>query len=113
MSLSFFRKTYDRFARLPWYSKLVADIRKGSPEFAERWSLHEVADKNGLQIEIHRSEMGRLQFEMITFNQINDQEHLMSCIYAPVPGTGTLEKMLEASGAGPVPSASWLNPDRC
>ncbi|MGF7029326.1 hypothetical protein J2T17_000231 [Paenibacillus mucilaginosus] len=66
-----------------------------SREFAEWWPLHEVADKNGLQVEMEHASMGRLQFEIITFTQINDLDHLMCCIYMPVPDTPTAAKLAD------------------
>jgi len=93
VALSFYRKLYDRSADQPWYAKLINELMEKSEEFAEWWPLHEVADKNGLQVEIEHAVMGRLYFEIITFTQINDLENLMCCIYMPLPATQTAEKL--------------------
>ncbi|MFC5451618.1 helix-turn-helix transcriptional regulator [Paenibacillus aestuarii] len=94
-TLSFFRKIYDRFADQPWYSELVEALMKRSEEFAKWWPLHEVASKNRLQLEIVHPTMGILYFEILTFTQMNDLENLMCCIYMPVPGTQTAERLAE------------------
>lgn len=93
VALSFYRKVYDPAADQPWYTELTESLMERSAEFAAWWPLHEVADKNGMQVEIEHEVMGRLHFEIITFNQINDLENLMCCIYMPVPGTLTEERL--------------------
>ncbi|UUZ86810.1 helix-turn-helix transcriptional regulator [Paenibacillus sp. P26] len=93
IALSFFRKSYDLSASEAWYTDLVKELKKQSKEFCEWWTLHEVADKNGMTVEIRHPGMGDLHFEIITFNQINDLDHLMCCIYSPIPGTQTAEKL--------------------
>lgn len=100
VALSFYRKLYDRAADQPWYIELIGELMEKSKEFEEWWPLHEVADKNGLQVEIEHASMGRLHFEIITFTQINDLENLMCCIYMPLPETQTAEKL-----------AAWENAD--
>ncbi|AFC30687.1 hypothetical protein PM3016_3882 [Paenibacillus mucilaginosus 3016] len=95
VAISFFRKVYDRCADQLWYNRLVREMTEQSREFAEWWPLHEVADKNGLQVEMEHASMGRLQFEIITFTQINDLDHLMCCIYMPVPDTPTAAKLAD------------------
>ncbi|MCZ8520997.1 MULTISPECIES: helix-turn-helix transcriptional regulator [Paenibacillus] len=94
VALSFYRKVYDRSADQQWYIELAEALAEESREFAEWWPLHEVADKNGLQVEIRHESLGLLFFEIITFNQINDLENLMCCIYMPLPGTQTEEKLM-------------------
>ncbi|WP_163878424.1 helix-turn-helix transcriptional regulator [Paenibacillus favisporus] len=93
IALSFYRKLYDRSAGQPWYTRLIEELTTSSKEFAEWWPLHEVAEKNGLRIEVKHPAMGHLHFEIITFTQINDLENLMCCIYMPLPETRTPEKL--------------------
>jgi len=92
-ALSYFRKAYDRYADEAWYAKLVRELKEASREFAEWWPLHEVANKNGLHVEIKHPSMGLLYFEIVTVNRINELENLLCSIYTPVPGTETAEKL--------------------
>jgi hypothetical protein len=93
ISLSFFRKLYDHDSDQEWYNRLIHELMAASHEFAEWWSKHDVAEKNGLQVEIKHPDTGQMHFEIITFNHINDLEGTMCCMYVPVPGTGTTEKL--------------------
>ncbi|MCJ8014130.1 helix-turn-helix transcriptional regulator [Paenibacillus sp. KQZ6P-2] len=95
ISLAFFRKLYAPYSNQEWHIRLVDELITGSKEFSEWWVKHEVAEKNGLQVEIRHPVAGHMHFEIITFNQINDLEGTMCCLYAPLPGSGTAEKLLQ------------------
>jgi transcriptional regulator with XRE-family HTH domain len=93
VSIAFFRKLYDAYSDRDWHIRLIKELHAKSKEFAEWWPKHEVAEKNGLQVDILHSEVGVMKFEIVTFNQINDLEGVMCCMYAPLPGSGTTEKL--------------------
>ncbi|MDQ6423090.1 helix-turn-helix transcriptional regulator [Paenibacillus sp. LHD-117] len=98
-ALSFYRKVYDRSADQYWYTSLIENLKVQSKEFAEWWPLHEVAYRNGITMEIQHPSMGRLHFEIISFSPVNNLENLMCCIYMPIPGSQTSEKL-----------AAWMKP---
>ncbi|MFD0589722.1 helix-turn-helix transcriptional regulator [Paenibacillus sp. GCM10027627] len=93
VALSFYRKVYDQASDQRWYTSLIEDLKVQSKEFSEWWSLHEVADRSGLTIDIDHPSMGRLNFEIFSFSQVNNFQNLICCMYIPIPGTQTAEKL--------------------
>lgn len=94
-SVAFFRKAYAPYSDQEWYTKLIRELQSKSKEFTEWWTKHEIAEKTGRQVTILHPEAGRLEFEIITFLQIHEIEGIMCCMYAPIPGTGTAEKLVQ------------------
>lgn len=91
MVLAYYRKLYDQSADQQWYADLIKGLTEQSKEFREMWQLHEVGDKNGMQVEIEHASMGRLHFEVLTF--AHDHMNVTSCIYVPRSDTETAYKL--------------------
>lgn len=94
-SLAFFRKVYAPYSDQEWYTELIRELKSTSKEFAEWWTKHEITEKTGRQVNILHPEAGLLAFEIVTFLQIHEVEGIMCCMYAPIPGTGTAEKLVQ------------------
>lgn len=94
-SVAFFRKVYAPFTDQEWYTDLISELKSNSKEFTEWWTKHEIAEKSGRQVTILHPEAGNLEFELITFLQMHETEGFMCCMYAPIPGTGTADKLAQ------------------
>lgn len=100
LALAYYRKHYDLIVDQGWYTDLVSELQARSELFADWWARHEVGEKNGMRVDIAHPDLGLLRFEVVTFSQINDLEAYICCMYVPLPGSGTAEKLAGMNLAG-------------
>ncbi|MFE5320805.1 helix-turn-helix transcriptional regulator [Paenibacillus sp. NPDC056579] len=79
----------------PWYETFVQRLSKESAEFAARWDRHNVKEKQTQPFLLNHPDFGELSFEINTFGHINGNEDLHCCVYSPIAGTGTEEKLVK------------------
>jgi transcriptional regulator with XRE-family HTH domain len=92
-AISVFRKTYDVHAAEPFYKEIVEDLMESSSEFREWWPLHQIQDTASIFLEVNHPQAGKLVFDSTTFHQVDDNQNILCCIYAPVPHTQTVERI--------------------
>ncbi|GLV55476.1 transcriptional regulator [Dictyobacter sp. S3.2.2.5] len=90
--LAEFRADSARFADEEWFTLLVADLQRVSPEFRAWWPRHDVRGRADALKDFVHPVVGRLIFEHTTL-QVPDMPDLKLMIHTPVPGTGTQEKL--------------------
>nr|WP_145157127.1 helix-turn-helix transcriptional regulator [Paenibacillus terrae] len=77
----------------PWYEAFAQKLSEVSPEFRALWDSHDVREKQVQPFVLNHPDLGPLSFEINTFAHINGNEDLHCCVYSPLAGTGTEEKL--------------------
>ncbi|GCE08205.1 helix-turn-helix transcriptional regulator [Dictyobacter aurantiacus] len=90
--LAEFRADSALFADEEWFTRLVADLQRVSPEFRAWWPRHDVRGRADALKDFVHPVIGCLVFEHTTL-QVPDMPDLKLMIYTPVPGTDTQEKL--------------------
>jgi transcriptional regulator with XRE-family HTH domain len=92
MSLAMFRSDNARYAGDPDFERLVAELKRASPEFAEWWGRHEVLRPPSGQKRINHPNQGLMSFEHTSFT-VTDRPDMKLVVYTPVDRDGTVEKL--------------------
>lgn len=87
-----FRADAARYPDDPEFTRIAADLRAVSPEFAELWGRHEVSAQTQAVKAIRHPEAGELVFEA-TVLPLADRPGQDLVLYNPRPGTGTQERL--------------------
>jgi transcriptional regulator with XRE-family HTH domain len=75
------------------FRRLIDRLIGASPEFRELWATHDITEKTVKTMRFHHPEAGLLTFTVNSFSQINGSANAHCCIYIPVEGTDTGEKL--------------------
>ncbi|MCP9313683.1 helix-turn-helix domain-containing protein [Liquorilactobacillus satsumensis] len=87
-----FRAECSKYIEDPWVTKFVRQLQAASPEFAEWWSMHNVAKEREYYKTFNHPTAGKLIFEHTSFF-VAANMNLKLFINAPAPGTETEYKM--------------------
>ena len=87
-----FRADSARHLGDPEFDRLIATLRKASPEFCRAWRKHEVARAVTGRKEIIHPEVGRMVFEHSVFNPQDKIEQRL-ILYSPLPEDDTPAKL--------------------
>ncbi|MBE1445737.1 helix-turn-helix transcriptional regulator [Paenibacillus sp. OAS669] len=77
----------------PWYEMFAQKLSEESEEFAVLWERHDVREKQAQPFQLDHPDLGPLSFEINTFAHINGNEDIHCCVFTPMEGTGTEEKL--------------------
>ncbi|QWU13831.1 Transcriptional regulator, contains XRE-family HTH domain [Paenibacillus sophorae] len=94
-SVAVFRGICDRHPDQSEYRDRVDRLCRESAEFKSLWEKHEIRQKKVNRAVFHFAETGNLEFQIHYAAMIDGNPDLHWCIYTPVPGTGTEEKLLK------------------
>ncbi|KRF13521.1 helix-turn-helix transcriptional regulator [Paenibacillus sp. Soil787] len=89
-----FRMYFDQKAGDLWYEEFVRRMCKESEEFLTLWRLHDVQQKKAILYTFDHLVAGRLYFQLNTFSAINGNENLHCCVFTPIAGTDTEQKLM-------------------
>lgn len=89
-----FRMYFDQKAGDLWYEEFVRRMCKESEEFLMLWRLHDVQQKKAIHYTFDHLIAGRLNFQLNTFSNINGDENLHCCVFTPIVGTDTEQKLV-------------------
>lgn len=92
-----FRADSARHLGDPGFDRLIATLRKASPEFCRAWKKHEVAQGGVGRKEILHPQVGRMVFEHAVFNPQEAPEQLM-ILYSPLAEDDTPAKPAQLVG---------------
>lgn len=88
-----FRWYFDQKAGDPWYEEFVRQMCQESEEFQTLWRLHDVQQKKAILYTFDHPVAGRLFFQLNSFSNINGDANLHCCVFTPVAGTDTEQKL--------------------
>jgi transcriptional regulator with XRE-family HTH domain len=91
-SLAMFRADYAHYAGEPDFERLVAELTRLSPEFAQWWPQREVAHPLAGKKRIDHPIAGRMHFEYSKF-VAGDSPDMKLIVFTPVDDEGTVEKL--------------------
>ncbi|MGC5772622.1 helix-turn-helix transcriptional regulator [Paenibacillus pabuli] len=86
-----FHAAYGRHSEDPWWSEQFDALSQVSREFREFWDAHEVLDAIDAPKTLHCPNLGKLNFDLVSFQYLNDSNLTIS-IHVP-HHDGTVEKM--------------------
>ncbi len=90
--LAQFRADSARYPGDPWFTELIEDLRRVSPEFRAWWSRHDVRGPLDGPKEIFHPVVGRLVFQHTSL-QVPTNPDLKLMIYVPLPEADTPAKL--------------------
>ncbi|MDQ0875764.1 transcriptional regulator with XRE-family HTH domain [Paenibacillus sp. V4I3] len=93
-TLGVFRMYFDQKAGDLWYEEFVRRMCEESEEFLTLWRLHDVHLKKAIHYTFDHLVAGRLFFQLNTFSNINGNENLHCCVFTPIAGTDTEQKLV-------------------
>ena len=93
-TLGVFRMYFDQKADDLWYEEFVRQMCEESEEFLTLWRLHDVHLKKAIHYTFDHLVAGRLYFKLNTFSNINGNENLHCCVFTPIAGTDTEQKLV-------------------
>lgn len=88
-----FRTSFDQKVNDPWFDQFVQRMCQTSEEFLTLWRLHNVQQKKAILYTLDHRGAGRLCFQLNSFSTINGNADLHCCIFTPVTGTDTEQKL--------------------
>ncbi|MCR2805450.1 helix-turn-helix transcriptional regulator [Paenibacillus soyae] len=88
-----FRSSFDQQIGDPWFEKLANQLCEESEEFRALWRLHDVQQKKAIRYTLEHPVAGRLLFELTSFSNINGNANLHCCIFTPLAGTDTEQRL--------------------
>ncbi|ULO07636.1 helix-turn-helix domain-containing protein [Paenibacillus sp. 19GGS1-52] len=94
-TLGVFRSYFDQKVNDPWNEEFVRQMCKESEEFMTLWRLHDVQQKKAILYTFDHPTAGRLFFQLNTFSHINGNQNLHCCVFTPVAGTDTEQKLAD------------------
>ncbi|UUZ90975.1 helix-turn-helix transcriptional regulator [Paenibacillus sp. P25] len=89
------RGRYDKNLNDLVFRRLIDRLNAASPEFAELWSTHDITEKTVKTMRFHHPQAGLMSFTVNSFSQINGSTNVHCCIYVPLEGTDTADKMAQ------------------
>ncbi|TYP79219.1 helix-turn-helix transcriptional regulator [Paenibacillus methanolicus] len=92
-TIGVFRMNHDQKPDDLWFDAFVREMCLRSEEFEQKWRLHDVRQKQAIMFAFDHAELGRLDFQLNSFSNINGNPDLHCCIFAPVAGTDTPRKI--------------------
>lgn len=90
--LAQFRADSARYPGDPWFTELIEDLRRTSPEFRQWWSRHDVRGFLDGPKEIFHPVIGRLVFQHTTL-QVPTHPDFKLMVYVPLPEADTAAKI--------------------
>ena len=91
--LAFFRASTGRYVGETWFTALVSELSRASPEFAAWWPRNDVyGSPREAHKEVRHPLVGRLALHASPF-QLAQSPELFMIVYTPVPGTETAAKL--------------------
>ncbi|MEW9701208.1 helix-turn-helix transcriptional regulator [Paenibacillus sp. SI8] len=87
------RGRYEKSLNDLTFRRLIDRLIGASPEFRELWSTHDITEKTIKTLCFNHPQAGLLNFTVNSFSQINGNTNAHCCVYIPVEGTGTSEKL--------------------
>ncbi|WP_167569070.1 MmyB family transcriptional regulator [Brevibacillus migulae] len=78
-----------------WYEAFAQRLSEESTEFAALWDRHDVKEKKAQPFLLNHPDLGTLSFEINTLGHINGNEDIHCCVYTPMAGTTTEEKLMK------------------
>lgn len=94
-TLGVFRSYFDQKVNDPWNEEFVRQMCRESEEFMTLWRLHDVQQKKAILYTFDHPTAGRLFFQLNTFSHINGNKNLHCCVFTPVEGTDTEQKLAD------------------
>ncbi|MBB3110146.1 transcriptional regulator with XRE-family HTH domain [Paenibacillus phyllosphaerae] len=98
-SAAILRSYYGQSKGDGWYASFANKLSAQSDAFAALWDRLDVQEKKAQPFTLNHPELGELCFEIHTFGQINGNEDVHCCVYTPMAGSGTEEKVLNGPSA--------------
>lgn len=92
-TIGVFRMNHDQKLDDLWFEAFVREMCLKSEEFARKWRLHDVKQKKAILFTLEHGALGRLDFQLNSFSNINGNPDLHCCIFTPVAGTDTGHKI--------------------
>ncbi|MFC4101564.1 helix-turn-helix transcriptional regulator [Paenibacillus xanthanilyticus] len=94
-TIGVFRMNHDQKPDDLWFEAFVREMCMKSEEFEQKWRLHDVRQKQAILFAFDHAELGRLDFQLNSFSNINGNPDLHCCIFAPAAGTDTARKLAD------------------
>lgn len=95
--LALFRADRGRYADDSWFTEVIDDLRRVSPEFDRWWPRHDVRERAEERKEVEHPLVGRLVLEPTTLHLVGSPD-LMLVVYAPLPEQDTARKLRRLVG---------------
>lgn len=92
-TLGVFRMFSDQKPGDRWFEGFVQQLCLESEEFRALWRLHDVQQKKAILYTFDHPIAGRLYFQINTFSTINGNADLHCCVFTPVTGSDTEQKL--------------------
>ena len=90
--LAQFRLSWARHLHQPSFSDLIDELSAASPELAAWWAEHDVRPRLSRRRSYVHPTAGPLEIDLHVF-RVHDGSELWQVVFAPVPGTGTRERL--------------------
>lgn len=94
-TIGVFRSYFDQKVEDPWFEESVLQMSQESKEFLVLWRLHNVQQKKAILYTFDHPVAGRLFFQLNSFANINGNADLHCCVFIPVAGTDTEQKLTD------------------
>ncbi len=95
--LALFRADRGRYADDPWFTEVIDDLRRISPEFARWWPRHDVRERAEERKEVEHPVVGRLAPEPTALQLVGFPD-LKLIAYVPLPEEDTARKLQRLVG---------------
>ena len=93
-STAMLRATLDRYKHNPLYMERFEKLKRESEIFGKYWELYEIKQKRAATAIFRLPDEQEMEFVIHSASVIDNDPGLHWCIYVPVPGTGTEERLL-------------------
>ena len=98
-ALALFRANSQRYIGEAWWTEMVTELQRVSPEFREWWPHYDVQAVHKRHKRLNHSLVGLLHMQVTTF-QLADHPSLRMIVDTPLAGTDTLVKLTSLSASG-------------
>jgi transcriptional regulator with XRE-family HTH domain len=103
-STAFMRANFDRYKENPVFMKRFERLLQDSEDFARFWELFEIQQKRVTQAAYFLPDGQRMEFEIHSAAAIDNDPNMHWCIFFPIAGTGTEERLCRLLEQDKLPS---------
>lgn len=96
--LGTFRTSCGKCVGEAWFTKLISDLEKASPEFRDLWLDQDVRRAPAERVQLDHPVVGELELDNISF-QVNSNPELRVCVYTAAVGSETAEQIQNLIGS--------------
>lgn len=92
-SAAVFRSYLERNDGDAWFKETAERLANECPEFDSLWRMHDIQLKKTSQFILNHPGAGELAFEINSFVSMNVDSDLHICIFTPIKGTPTEQRL--------------------